>query len=320
MSTPADNQTSISSPDAIVDNSLTWSEAQEKLLKAIAERSNCMRWLHTQCNLYFENFNFYLTIPNIVISTVNGSITMSISSLFPDSQKEATTIVGLVSLLSAILLTINQYVKSQQMAEAHHAAGLSYGKLHRTVMNELALRRDQRTNGMIFLQHVRTEIDRLESTAPSILPYVIRSFNKQFTNRTIERPEVTGDLDEVEVNTSVDPSTSDNNKSSSLESDTTALLPSSTKPIVATSSPSVISTLGSLIHSAKQIFTPPTVSTVQLDLPNVIVDMGVKTDKDDMGYTMAVQESSSKHATLSTTPTDVTLESTKSVNSSSDTN
>jgi len=279
MSTPVDNQTSVSSPDAIVDNSLTWSEAQEKLLKAIAERSNCMRWLHTQCNLYFENFNFYLTIPNIVISTVNGSITMSISSLFPDSQKEATTIVGLVSLLSAILLTINQYVKSQQMAESHHAAGLSYGKLHRTVMNELALRRDQRTNGMIFLQHVRTEIDRLESTAPSILPYVIRSFNKQFTNRTIERPEVTGDLDEVEVNTSVDPSTSDNNKSSSLESDTTVLLPSSTKP-------SVISTIGSLIHSATQIFTPPAEdsTTGTVITSNIVVDMGVKTDKDDMNY------------------------------------
>jgi hypothetical protein len=242
---------------------------------------------------------------------------MSISSLFPDAQKEATTIVGLVSLLSAILLTINQYVKSQQMSEAHHAAGLSYGKLHRTVMNELALRRDQRTNGMIFLQHVRTEIDRLESTAPSILPYIIRLFNKQFANRTIEKPEVTGDLDEVEVNTGTGPLSSDNSSPSVTSLDTIALVPASTKPIVAAPQSSVVHTLGSLLASATQMFTPPpSVSTVQLDMPNVIVDMGVKTDKDDMGYSMAVQESPSP----STTSSELTAQSKPEDSSSSNTN
>jgi len=317
MSGAPDNQTSVTSPDTIVDNSITWSDAQEKLLKAIAERSNCMRWLHTQCNLYFENFNFYLTIPNIIISTVNGSITMSISSLFPDAQREATTIVGLISLLSAILLTINQYVKSQQMAEAHHAAALSYGKLHRTVMNELALRRDQRTNGMIFLQHVRTETDRLESNAPSILPYIIRLFNKQFAHRTIEKPEVTGDLDEVEVNTGVDPSSSDNSSSSLTALDTTALVPVSTTPSKVAPASSVVNTIGSLLASATQMFTPPpTISTVSLDMSNVVVDMGVKTDKDDMGYSMAVQESPSPSITSS----ELTVQSKSEDSSPSNTN
>jgi hypothetical protein len=135
---------------------------------------------------------------------------MSISSLFPKSQQMATTIVGLVGLLSAMLITLNQYIKSQQMTEAHHAAGLAYGKLHRSIMNELALRRDQRENGLNFLHHIRSEINRLESTSPSILPYIIRLFNKQFATRTIEKPEITGDLDEVEINTGADPSVSQN--------------------------------------------------------------------------------------------------------------
>jgi len=180
----------------------SWNESQEKLLKAIAERSNCMRWLHTQCTLYFENLNFYFTIPNIVISTVNGSITMSLNTLFPtpDQQRVATTVIGLVSILSAVLITMNQYMKSQQMTEAHHAAGLAYSKLYRTIMNELTLRRDQRTNGIEFLKHVRTEIDRLENTAPSVLPFIIKRFNRVFSTREIEKPEITGDLDPVEIN------------------------------------------------------------------------------------------------------------------------
>lgn len=184
------------------DIACTWNESQEKLLKGISERSNCMRWLHNQCQIYFESMNFYLTIPNVIISTLNGSFTMALNSLFPnpDSQQAATTVIGLVSIFSAVLITMNQYVKSQQMMEAHRSAGLAYGKLHRLICNELALRRDQRQHSLEFLKVVRAEQDRLENTSPTILPKVIAKFNIQFANRDIEKPEIAGDLDEVEIN------------------------------------------------------------------------------------------------------------------------
>ncbi len=195
-----DEETSIISSS----HSSSWNSFQEELLKGISERSNCMRWLHNQCQLHFESLNFWLTIPNVIISTLNGSFTMSLTSLFPDaeSQKAATTIIGLVSIFSAVLITMNQYVKSQQMMEAHRAAGLAYGKLHRIIMNELALRRDQRQNALEFLKLVRTEQDRLENSSPSILPSVIKRFNIQFADRDIEKPEIAGDLDEVTINQS----------------------------------------------------------------------------------------------------------------------
>jgi len=180
----------------------SWNDSQEKLLKGIAERSNCMRWLHTEVSLYFQNINFYLTIPNIVISTLNGSFTMSLTSLFPDptQQKYATTVIGLISILSAALITMNQYLKSQQMMEAHRSASLCYSKLSRSITNQLSLRRDQRTDGLHFLNSVRTEMDRLESISPSILPFIITRFNTQFNTNQLEKPEITGDLDEVSIN------------------------------------------------------------------------------------------------------------------------
>jgi hypothetical protein len=182
----------------------SWNTAQEALLKGISERSNCMRWLHTQSQIYFDNMNFYLTIPNVIITTVNGSITMSLNSLFtePLSQKYALTIIGLISIFSAILTTINQYVKSAQMSEAHRTSAIAYGKLHRVIMNELALRRDQRPNSMEFLKTVRNEQDRLENSSPTILEKIINKFNIQFVNQKIEKPEITGDLDEVNINRS----------------------------------------------------------------------------------------------------------------------
>jgi hypothetical protein len=130
---------------------------------------------------------------------------MGLSSLVPDpgSQKVGTVIIGLISIFSAILITLNQYVKSQQMMEAHRATGLAYSKLYRNIMNELSLRRDQRTNGLDFIKMVRVEIDRLESTAPSIPPHIIMKFNKQFADSDIEKPEITGDLDPVQINNTV---------------------------------------------------------------------------------------------------------------------
>lgn len=183
-------------------DSSSWNDKQEELMKAISERSNGMRWLHTQCNIYFEKANFYLTIPNVVLTTINGGFTMSLPALLPDgaSGRIVTTVLGLVSIFSAMLITMNQYIKSQQMMESHRAAALAYSKLYRMISNELSLRRDQRTNALDFLKFVRIEQDRLESMSPSILPHVIKLFNLQFEHRNIEKPEITGDLDPVKIN------------------------------------------------------------------------------------------------------------------------
>lgn len=205
METPADKKrdedNESETPSVIA---ASWNTAQEQLLKGISERSNGMRWLHTQSQIYFETVNFYLTIPNVVITTVNGSITMSLNSLFPDpaSQKAALTVIGLIAIFSGILTTINQYLKSAQISEAHRTSAIAYGKLHRIIMNELSLRRDQRPNSMEFLKVIRNEQDRLENSAPTILPRIIMKFNAQFANRAIEKPEITGDLDEVNINRS----------------------------------------------------------------------------------------------------------------------
>jgi hypothetical protein len=66
-----------------------------------------------------------------------------------------------------------------------------------------ALPLDQYPNGKMFydyLKYVRMEQDRLENISPSILPHIIAKFNIQFKDKDIEKPEITGDLDTVEVN------------------------------------------------------------------------------------------------------------------------
>jgi len=234
----------------------TWNEHQEALLKGISERANCMRWLHTQSTLYFDSLNFYFTIPNVVISTLNGSFTMSLNSLFPEqgSQRIATTIIGLISILSAVLITMNQYVKSQQMSESHRMAGLAYGKMHRMIVNELSMRRDQRSNSMDFLKIIRTEQDRLESMSPSISPRIINKFNIQFADRDIEKPEITGDLDETTINTTKRKKNNSSDSSSSSSSSSSSDSSPSSTPVNSplTNTLHLIKTASELIFSKRK--------------------------------------------------------------------
>ena len=180
----------------------TWNTSHETLLAAIADRANCSRWLHNACQTHFENYNFYLTVPNIAITTIAGSATIGLTSIFPpDYQRSAATIIGLCTLGCGVLTSINQYMKSAQLAEAHRAAGIAHGKLHRVIASELSLRRDQRLNALDFLKVVRSEQDRLQETSPAILHIIIKQFRSEFKdNVDLEKPEIVGDLDHVQVN------------------------------------------------------------------------------------------------------------------------
>jgi len=180
---------------------MTWEHSEEILLAGIGDRCNGYQWLHTKSQRYYEIWNVCLTIPSIVLSAVTGSMTIGLSSLFSQGdQTAATTVLGAVTISSGILTTINQYMKTSSLAEAHRAAALAYGKLYRLILTELSLRRDQRTEAKPFLKMVRAEQDRLQDMSPTISACIIAQFNAAFKSNTLlEKPEITGDLDHIVI-------------------------------------------------------------------------------------------------------------------------
>jgi len=180
---------------------MSWQSEEEKLLAGIGDRCNGYQWLHTQSQIHFENMNFGLTIPSIVISAVTGSVTIGLTSLFPpEYQTVATTLLGSLTIGAGVLTTVNQYMKSASLAEAHRAAALAYGKLYRTILTELSLRREERQEVKEFLKMVCAKQDRLQEMSPSISPRIIALFNSTFQGNTaLERPEVAGGLEHITV-------------------------------------------------------------------------------------------------------------------------
>lgn len=182
----------------------TWSSSHEYLLAGIADRANCYRWMHNKCQTIYEKYNFYLTVPSIVVSALAGSATIASSALFPAQyQQLASTCIGLATLATGVLTSINQYMKTAQYAESHRATSLSYGKLHTIVASELSMRRDQRLNALEFIKVIRGEQDRLQDNSPIVLDSVISQFRREFKDKTdLEKPEIAGDLDHVHINSS----------------------------------------------------------------------------------------------------------------------
>jgi hypothetical protein len=178
-----------------------WNSEQEELIAGIGDRCNGYQWLHTQCQIRFEHWDFWLTIPSIGITAVTGSVTIGLNSLFPpEHQTTATTVLGALTIGTGILTTFNQYMKSAQLVEAHKAAALAYGKLYRTILTELSLHRSSRSNPIAFLKMIRSEQDRLQETSPTVLPHIIAAFNARFKENThLQKPEITGDLDHIVI-------------------------------------------------------------------------------------------------------------------------
>jgi hypothetical protein len=184
----------------------TWNSAHETLLASIGDKANCMRWMHTQSQVYYDRWNFWLSVPSVTLTALAGATTIGLTQLNPLAHTYVTIIVGVTTIATGVLTSVNQLIKAPQSSEGHRIASIAYGKLYRIISNELALRRDQRTNAQEFLKVIRVEQDRLEESCPVIHSNIIRRFNKKVeSNATLEKPEIVGELDHIRVNMSSKP-------------------------------------------------------------------------------------------------------------------
>lgn len=159
--------------------------------------------MHSRCHGRYTAFNFWLSMPSIVVSALAGYATIGLTNVYEDQglQKLVNVGIGLMTLSTTVLTAVNQYMKTPQLSEAHRAAAAAYAKLYRTIAMELALRRDQRINATDFIKLIRAEQDRLDEGSPEVVPSVTQDFRAEFGRRSdIQKPEIAGDLDVVTVN------------------------------------------------------------------------------------------------------------------------
>jgi len=141
-----------------------------------------------------------ISIPVIVMSTIAGSASIGSANLFNNSTVAGVSI-GAVSLMVGVLNTVSSYFGWAKRSEAHRIAAITYEKVYRFILIELAMPREERMAAKDMLKVVRDQCDRLQETSPQIPDQVIYEFRKRFGDSTpdVKKPEITNGIDPIFV-------------------------------------------------------------------------------------------------------------------------
>ena len=168
-----------------------WHPQQERLLQEWAEISSGYRWLHDNSYRKYKRQSLAFTIPVIVMSTVTGTANFAQTS-FPESiQHIVPMFIGMLNLIAAIITTICQFLKTNELMEGNRVASINFGKLNRNITVELNLPHQERTNmGADFLRTCQGEFDRLVEQAPVIPREVLKMYTNTFKDGSFSKPEI----------------------------------------------------------------------------------------------------------------------------------
>ena len=176
-----------------------WHPQHEQILKGWGESAACYRYLHYRAYVYYKKLSFRFTLPIIILSTVTGTANFAQESFPTEVRPLVPAIIGALNLTAAVLTTLQQFLKVNELMESHRVSYIQYGKLARAIRLELSLpvaERGYEGNGMVSM--CRVEYDRLIEQSPPVPSAIISRFDKKFPEDTtpngkkhdFNRPEI----------------------------------------------------------------------------------------------------------------------------------
>jgi hypothetical protein len=175
---------------------LEWNDPVEKLLVSWADIAMCYTWIYEKSYRHLNKLHFKFSLPIIILSTVTGTLSMSLRSIIPDGYQDIVQIgLGGINIFTGIITTLQNFFRYAQQSELSLTATTDWSKLHRNIKIELSIERHNRRPATEFVRATRQEYERLLNSRPVIDQVIIYKFNKEFENSDIIKPEI---LDKVE--------------------------------------------------------------------------------------------------------------------------
>ena len=176
-----------------------WNQQLEEILSREGERALCYSWLHNKSQGRFAKLDTNIALPVIVLSTIAGTGSIASQSLFGGSQT-ANVCIGVISLSVGVMNTVSNYFGFAKRSEAHRISATTYAKIHKFIVIELSLPRNERMKAKDMLKIIREQLERLNEISPQIPDVIIADFNAKFHDQTnVSKPEITNGLDPIHV-------------------------------------------------------------------------------------------------------------------------
>ena len=184
----------------IITDRVDWTDNLEDYFKSLGEHSLCLSILHKDSEAYYSYKAQRIDLPVIILSTLCGSLTLSAKNIFGEqNENNALKFVGLTSLFTGILGTIQSYFSFNRKAENHKISYLQYSKLYRFLKVQMSLPRDQRIIPKDLLKVVMENFERLNEISGLVPAKIIKKFKSKYKRETIARPEIVNGLEEIVI-------------------------------------------------------------------------------------------------------------------------
>jgi hypothetical protein len=165
-----------------------WNDALERLYESWHRRVAAAEHGHRLMADRLRRRYFLLGIPVVVFTTLVG--TSAFASMQNASANSITTenadsdvvllLVGGISVLAAVLSSLQTFLRYATRAEGHRIAALRYETLRREMAENLALPREARGQADRALDNVRSRMDRYAKESPTIGERMWGGLSKQF--------------------------------------------------------------------------------------------------------------------------------------------
>lgn len=177
---------------------MEWSEEHENILIDWADKAMCYRWLHAKANNKFSKLLKWFSIPVIIISTLTGTANFAQDRVPVNYASLFVMAVGSLNLIAGIISTIQQFLKINELNEAHRVSSIAWDKFYRNIKIELAKNPKERILVGQMIKMCKEEFDRLMETSPVIQNDIINNFTETFKNTktfiAIKKPEICDEL------------------------------------------------------------------------------------------------------------------------------
>jgi hypothetical protein len=146
-----------------------WTEPILSLLRATHDAASISQDAHYAIATRLVKYNIWFGVPVVALSTLVGT------SVFATLQKDVRTdlriVVGFVSVLAAVLASLQTFLRFQERGEKHRAAAEHWSQIRRETEQMLALHPDylaERSDPKTYLDGLREKMDRVSAQSPEI--------------------------------------------------------------------------------------------------------------------------------------------------------
>ncbi len=146
-----------------------WTTPVLDLLRSTHDAAAVSQDAHYGIATRLGKYNIWFGVPVVALTTLVG--TSVFATLQENVEISLRIVIGFVSVLAAVLASLQTFLRFQERGEKHRAAAEHWSQIRRETKQMLALHPDylaERTDPKSYLDSLREKMDRVSAQSPEI--------------------------------------------------------------------------------------------------------------------------------------------------------